>query len=224
MYFKKLSDPALINTTSRVQHYLLIMFLLSLVLVGTGGCKAKKEARARAAEEAEMISKAKSDLMLLLNDDGTLTFEEKEKELARIRALNINDPEINDLIARVATRIEEEKREAGNTNPGNNTNRGGSGLDGVGNLKNYMRQIVSARSNVTANYAIDEALTLFSSEDVPVFIVIHESNGQKDYDQPTTIRKYLEYLKDQKKSNAEVADVVFDENGKIKEVELIKKY
>jgi hypothetical protein len=45
-----------------------------------------------------------------------------------------------------------------------------------------------------------------------------------DYDEPTTIRKYLEYLKDQKRINTEVKSLVMDDNGKIKEVELAKKF
>jgi len=54
--------------------------------------------------------------------------------------------------------------------------------------------------------------------------VINESGGTVDYDEPTTIRKYLEYLKDQKRNNAEVRNLVLDNNGKITEVELVKKY
>ena len=44
-----------------------------------------------------------------------------------------------------------------------------------------------------------------------------------DYDKPTTIKKYLDYLKDQKKSPNAVEHLEFDDAGKIKEVTLIKK-
>jgi len=45
----------------------------------------------------------------------------------------------------------------------------------------------------------------------------------KDYDRPTTIRKYLEYLKDQGRFDKDIENLVVDKNGKITEVELIKK-
>ena len=45
----------------------------------------------------------------------------------------------------------------------------------------------------------------------------------KDYDRPTTARKYLEYLKDQKKNLNEIGEIEYDEDGKIKLLELIKK-
>jgi hypothetical protein len=44
----------------------------------------------------------------------------------------------------------------------------------------------------------------------------------KDYDRPTTIRRYLEYLKDQKKNMNAVHNIQYDASGKITELELIK--
>ena len=44
----------------------------------------------------------------------------------------------------------------------------------------------------------------------------------KDYDRPTTIEKYLNYLKDRKAYKAEVENIVYDDYGKIKELELRK--
>jgi hypothetical protein len=73
-----------------------------------------------------------------------------------------------------------------------------------------------------ANQSIDEALTLFASGDTPVLIVISEENGQKDYDRPTTIKNYLNYLKDQKKNPNKISNLQFDGAGKITELELTK--
>jgi hypothetical protein len=64
---------------------------------------------------------------------------------------------------------------------------------------------------------------LFSSSETPVLIVIHEAAGQKDYDRPTTIRNYLNYLKDQKKQADKIGELKFDGSGKITEVELVKQ-
>jgi hypothetical protein len=64
---------------------------------------------------------------------------------------------------------------------------------------------------------------MFSSRDVPVLIIINQSGNLKDYDEPTTIGRYLNYLKDRKASPNAVHNLVKDANGKISELELIKK-
>ncbi|HEY9045634.1 MAG TPA: nucleoid-structuring protein H-NS [Ohtaekwangia sp.] len=90
-------------------------------------------------------------------------------------------------------------------------------------LEQYFSAIASSANTSSANNSINEALSLFASGDTPVLIVIHESGGQKDYDRPTTIRDYLNYLKDQKKNFNRIGNLQFDSAGKITEVELIKQ-
>lgn len=90
-------------------------------------------------------------------------------------------------------------------------------------LDNYFSAIANSSSLAAANSSISEALTLFASKDTPVLIVISEENGQKDYDRPTTIGQYLNYLKDQKKSINKINQLQFDNSGKITEVELVTK-
>lgn len=86
-------------------------------------------------------------------------------------------------------------------------------------------QSISGSSNVNAaNASISEALSLFASPDTPVLIVISDSGGIKDYDKPTTIREYLNYLKDQKKNINAVSSLKTDSQGKITELELRKNY
>jgi len=87
-------------------------------------------------------------------------------------------------------------------------------------LNNYFDAIANAGSTASANGTISEALAMFSSPDTPVLIVISEEGGQKDYDKPTTIKMYLEYLKDQKKNMNKISDLKLDSSGKITEVEL----
>jgi len=89
-------------------------------------------------------------------------------------------------------------------------------------LGKYFSAISSASSTASANSSINEALALFASPDTPVLIIIAEENGQKDYDRPTTIKDYLNYLKDQKKNINPINDLKFDASGKITEVELRK--
>jgi hypothetical protein len=90
-------------------------------------------------------------------------------------------------------------------------------------LEQYFDAIAASTNLPSANNSINEALALFASDDTPVLIVISESGGQKDYDRPTTIRQYLNYLKDQKKQADKIGNLQFDSAGKITEVELIKK-
>jgi hypothetical protein len=89
-------------------------------------------------------------------------------------------------------------------------------------LGEYFEAISSSGNTASANSSINEALALFASPETPVLIVISESGGQKDYDRPTTIKNYLNYLKDQKKNINTISDVKYDGSGKITELELKK--
>ena len=87
----------------------------------------------------------------------------------------------------------------------------------------YFNNIANAANVNAANSSINEAMAMFSSPDTPVLIVISEEGGQKDYDKPTTIREYLNYLKDTKKSMNKISDIKTDASGKITELELKKQ-
>jgi hypothetical protein len=91
-----------------------------------------------------------------------------------------------------------------------------------GRLNQYFDTIANAPDVTSANNNIDEALHLFTSPQAPVLIVISEENGKKDYDRPTSIKAYLNYVKDQKKNINKIERVKMDESGKITEVELTK--
>ena len=83
--------------------------------------------------------------------------------------------------------------------------------------------IARANSVSQANSLINEALEMFESPNVPVLIIIKQNSGFNDYDRPTTIEKYLNYVKDQKKATEKVYNIKYNANGKINELELIKK-
>lgn len=89
-------------------------------------------------------------------------------------------------------------------------------------LEQYFSTIASSSNVASANRSISEALTLFASDETPVLIVISESGGTKDYDRPTTIKQYLEYLKDTRKNANRIGNIQYDNAGKITELELIK--
>jgi hypothetical protein len=90
-------------------------------------------------------------------------------------------------------------------------------------LGGYFSSIAGSGNASAANASINEALTMFASPQTPVLIVISEYNGQKDYDRPTTIVDYLNYLKDQKKNMNTISNIEYDASGKITELELTKR-
>ena len=93
-------------------------------------------------------------------------------------------------------------------------------------LENNFQAIADAgkSGNLTqAANLIKSTLPLFASEDTPVLIIIAREGDIVDYDKPTTIKRYLDFLKDQKASRNAVDSYTLDNNGKIKELDLIKK-
>src|SRR5690606_6219996 len=136
----------MMNIQNSLKSVLSLNFVLMIVCVvflasGISGCKAKKEARARAAAEAEMISKAKSDLLVLLSDDNRMTLEEKQRELDRIKALGINDPEVLELIARVEQKLRDERNASSPSGPERET--GPVAKDEYEELAHYFQEIVN---------------------------------------------------------------------------------
>ncbi len=95
--------------------------------------------------------------------------------------------------------------------------------DASDQLDTFFEAVANAPSPASANKSISDALLMFDNPNAPVLIVIYSSGGQVDYDEPTTIKKYLEYLKDTKNYNVEVEEIVRSDNGKIKELVLRKK-
>ena len=89
-------------------------------------------------------------------------------------------------------------------------------------LNEYFTAIANSSTVASANNSINEALGMFASTETPVLIVISEEAGKKDYDRPTTIKAYLNYLKDQKKNINNIENLKVDGSGKITEVELRK--
>ena len=86
-------------------------------------------------------------------------------------------------------------------------------------LNNYFDEIADASSITIANRRISQALNYFESNDTPVFIVFYRESGQKDYDRPTTISRHLNYLKDQNKNPYKINSIVYNDRGKIEEIE-----
>ncbi len=90
-------------------------------------------------------------------------------------------------------------------------------------LDNQFVAIANASSTTVANQRISETIRMFSNGNAPVLIIFYRSDGVEDYDEPTTISKYLNYLKDTGNSTAIVEEMVMDDYGRIKELVLKRK-
>jgi uncharacterized protein YpmB len=211
-------------------YKIFILLFIVAVSAGTFSCKSQKKIAAEQAAEAEArkIAKAKADLEELLSDNTEFTLTEKENKLKVIKDLDIPDPEVKELITKVEEKLKRErdammakaKADKLAREREEELRREGDEQKGLGD---YFKLIASSTNLATSNRYINEALLLFVSEDTPVLIIVSRSGDIVDYDRPTTIRRYLEYLKDQKVSNNKIENVVYDANGKITELELIKK-
>ncbi len=89
-------------------------------------------------------------------------------------------------------------------------------------LNNYFSAIAGAGNTTSANRTIQEAMSMFASGETPVLIVISQEGDQKDYDEPTTITKYLNYLKDTGNNSNRIQEIEYDAAGKITVLELVK--
>lgn len=191
----------------------LVLILIALVAFGAPSCKSKKKVTDNKVEKPKVdqrVVNAKNTLNNLLSDDSK-SVEELEKELQNVKAMNLNDPEVQQLIKKLEEKIakkkeakkEEKKKEY--------------------SLAEYFDMIANAPSTDVANQRINEAMKLCANGSVPVLIIIWREGTDVDYDEPTTIDKYLNYLKDVKKNPNKIENLKFDANKKITEVELIKK-
>lgn len=210
-----------------------IMIILLALFIALGGtsCKSKKKiAEEKAAIElANKIAQAKAALKDLLRDDNPKTWQEKKDELDRIKAMQLRDPEVEELIDQVEAKLEKERQEMLKRQEEDAKRKAEEEARRqmqaqMDNINSHFHAVSSAPTLDEANIRIQRALSLYASKDVPVLIVISEyGDNQKDYDRPTTIDKYLHYLKDIKKYNKQIDNVKYNDNGKIIEVELIQK-
>ena len=205
---------------SKITTIMMVLLAVFITLGGTTSCKSKKRL-AREAAEAEYKSKveqAVKDLNAILDDETLWSLEEKEARVKTIKDWNLQNAEVDDLIFQVEKKLareraqkEEEERAKQETENANTT------------LEKNFASRARAGSVSQANRTINETLGLFESPNVPVLIIIKQNAGFNDYDRPTTIEKYLNYLKDQKKAAEKVYEIKYNANGKINELELIKK-
>ena len=195
-----------------------IFLLIIIASAGVFSCKSQKKIAAEqaAAEQARKIARAKADLEELLSDNSGLTLDEKETRLQVIKDMNIEDPEVKELIVKVDEKLKREREALAAKERAEQLAREREERlkreDAPKGLGEYFNLIASSSNLATTNRYISEALQLFASEDAPVLIIISKSGDIVDYDRPTTIKKYLEYLKDQKVVRNDIENVIYEAN------------
>ncbi len=205
-----------------------IMVMAVALLAVLPACKGKKKATetpnptetAASMAASAQIAKIKAELEAMLVDKVT-PLDDKENRLNEIKALNIPDAEVQVLIRKVEYAIQQERERLLALSKQEQASK--EAFSAQNQLNGLFQSVAAAGNTADAQAAINQALSLFSSAEAPVLIVIHQANGQKDYDRPTTIRKYLEYLKDTHQNINDIDRVATDANGKITELELIKR-
>jgi hypothetical protein len=178
--------------------------------------KAQETVKKAYAEQEKLhrqkIDAARAALFDLLLNKENKSADELEKEMNKIKAQNLGDNEIDELLSRLEKKIADM--------------RGSANVPLKTQLERAFQSIADAgkTGNVTqANTLIKSTLQLFSSDDAPVLIIISREGSTVDYDKPTTISRYLNFVKDQKASKNGIDSYQTDDGGKIKELDLIKK-
>lgn len=208
-----------------IKNLILIIMMALVTIGGTISCSSKKKL-AKKEYEAK-VEQSKKDLNAIINEQTQWTLEEQLSRVNEIEQYNLQNSEVDELIVKAKDKLakakaekdrvaEEERLRAIEAEKAN-------AMKPVTSLQDYFAIIAAAPDAETANDKIAEALEMFSSSDVPVLIIIYQLGDVVDYDAPTTIDKYLNYIKDQKVVNVDVNNIKYDNNHKITELELIKK-
>jgi hypothetical protein len=210
---------------------ILMLLLAGMLLVGGAtSCKSKKKlAREQAAAEyAAKVEQAKKDLNAMLSGSTNWTLDQQKARLDEIRSYNIDDPEIKSLIDKVGKKLEMDVAEAERLAEEERLRKleEEKRMQEASKYKDIDTQLESISTSSTidaANQKIMLSMDKFASPDVPVLIIISQAGGFNDYDRPTTISKFLHYLKDKQEYKYQVVSVKKDALGKITELELLKK-
>jgi hypothetical protein len=212
---------------NKITTVLLVLLAAFITLGGTTSCKSKKRL-AKEAAEAEYkakVAEAKKDLNAILDDETVWTIEEKENRVNTIKSWDLQNTEVDELLLQVEKKLARERAQAAQKAAEEERIRAeklAQAQQPRNILEKNLAAIASAASMSQANRIINETLEMFSSNDVPVLIIISQAGGFNDYDRPTTIEDYLNYVKDQKVNRNKVSELKVNSEGKIIEVELIK--
>ncbi len=213
-----------------IKNFILITMLALVTIGGTTSCGGKKK-MAKKEYEAK-FEQAKKDLNAIIEGTTQWTLEDQQSRVDEIEKMDLQNPEIDEMITKAKEVLEYKKSEAERLAESERLaeeerlrlleEQEQNKTKPQTSLEDYFAIIAAAPNADAANEKITEALDMFASPDVPVLIIIYHVGDIIDYDAPTTAVKYLNYIKDQKKVDVRVNDVKYDNNNKIIELELIK--
>ncbi|KXX67204.1 hypothetical protein [Flammeovirga sp. SJP92] len=208
----------------------LIMALI--VSISFTGCKSQKKIAEEQAQ-AELLAKtnkAQADLRAMVGKEYTSLDEvaADEARLEEIKSYNLEDAEVKELIGQVEKNLQMsrealEKKLAEEQKAKEEAQKTVVEEAQKRDIYYLLDNIAGSGSSQEGNLMITEALSMFSSPDVPVLIEIYNDGDIVDYDKPTTAQKYLEYLKDVKRNPDQIKEFKKDANGKITELILKKR-
>ncbi|WNJ19670.1 hypothetical protein [Pontibacter sp. G13] len=206
---------------------LFMIMLAGVLLMGPMGCNNKKklaeeQARAEAEAQAAKIEQVKGELTALMASPvkDLSDLERRQRKLDEIQGLGLQDASVATMIKKVQYFLDTERERLKEEAKAEEAEMAVDALQSK--IDNQFMSIAQASSVDVANRQISETLKMFSNENVPVLIIISEADGVVDYDRPTTVAKYLNYLKDQHKSPNAVKEVRTDGAGRISELVLVK--
>ena len=205
-----------------------LLLLTALFTLGgtTSCCKSKRLAKEAAqAEYKARVDEAIKDLTAILDDETDWTLEEKEARVQTIKNWNLAHAQVDDLLFQVEKKLARERAQAEKEKQEQQeaAEAAAKAKQPRTMFETNLESIANASNTTQANRIINETLRLFESNEVPVLIIISQAGGFNDYDRPTTIEDYLNYVKDQKVNRNKISNLKFNEAGKITEVELIKQ-
>ena len=205
------------------KNIILIMVMALATIGGTTSCSSKKKLAQK--EYEAKVEQAKKDLNAIIEGTTQWTLEEQAARIEEIEKMDLQNPEVDELIVKAKEKLNKEKAEAERAAEEERLRQleEQNKLKPQTSLEDYFAIIAAAPDAESANEKIAEVLELFASPDVPVLIIVYQVGDIIDYDAPTTAERYLNYIKDQKKVAVGVNNIKYDDNGKITELELIKK-
>ena len=206
------------------------LLVASLLIGGATSCKSKKKlAKEKAAAEYAMkVDNARKDLNAIINGETDWTSDQMADRIAKIKDYNIQEEDVQDLIKQAEAKVEEVRAEEMRLAEEERLRkeeeaRLRAAQSEFAVIDNQFNAVANANGVDDANNKIQMALNYFETPDIPVLIIISQSGGFNDYDRPTTITKFLNYLKDKKAYKYRVESAKKNSQGKITELELITK-
>lgn len=216
-----------------VRTILLFAILASFSFGSLTSCKARKEAKSLFAESIDELNE------LLIDETSTPdqlqtkldAIKQRKSKFTSVKMLKLdlgqfdklvglNQKRIDNMKAEIQRKKEEEEKKKKEAEE----KKKEIILKTDEQLDLYLQQIATAPTAAEANDIIAKVYDMFSSKTADVLIIISGAGtSSPDYDKPTNIQKYLNYVKDQKLYSKKVYNLEMDDNGKIKLLELLNR-